>query len=644
MGGICGIVTFDGSSVPEASWQSMVAAAAHRGADGVAHWSGAGAALVHQFTAVTGEEQPRAQAAVWHDLVCVADARIDNRPELVAELEPQTREQAPGPATDAELLLAAYRRWGSDWAEQVVGDFSVVVWDAGRRVLLGARDPLGMRLFAYRVEAGRRLLFATEVKQILAVDGTPVRIREEAVAADLVAHFGRPEWSFYEGIDLLEPGHVLECDVGGLRRRRYWDVDPNHRVQLQTAEEYAEELRAVFVRAVSDRLRAPVPVGFLLSGGLDSGSAASSAGWLAERGEIGAGPIHALSFAFETLPEADERHISRLIVDRYGFQGIEMPVDDKGPLSGFPSYLSDRDDPFLFSFQPAVETAVQRLRDAGARIVLGGDRGDLLIGPVDATPWALLRLRRWRDARLELTEHVRAGGQSRWATARWELLAPLLATARRRTPVGWFRWARQRRGRGSPADGVTAIPGGSGWLRPDFAERIGLAGILREPWHVPPGLTPARERRYEYVFNQMQLRGLSASERIYARRGCRFADPFSDARLVRLAVALPQGVINSRGADPKPLLRAAMRGIIPEQARQRARKIVPTPLYERAVLRTATPLVRELLRSPLLAQAGWVDPEALRRHYEAALGGAELAAEFWWTLGVEVWLRAHHSG
>lgn len=640
MSGVCGIATFDGTLLSPGAIKAMCAAAPHRGPDGTRVWTGRGAAIAHQSLALLPPEAEALQPLARDGLVLVADARLDNRPELVSALQRSGELVGPGQqASDAQVLLAAYRRWGQGCAERLVGDFAFAVWDEERRCLFAARDPMGMRTLAYRVEPGRRVLFATEVKQLLAAPDVPARIFEPAVAADLAGHFGRPEWSFFEGIELLAPGYTLVCDTEGDSLRRFWDVDPAHEVRHADLEGYAEHLRQVFCEAVAARLRTPRAVGFLLSGGMDSGSAASVAGWLVERAAVDAPQLVACQWAFQTLPQCDERHVSRRIVERFGFHGLEVPADEGGPLACFPEHLPHPDDPMLGAYQPLIEHSLQALAQHGAGFVLGGDRGDLLIGDTGYSYLRMAQARQWGTLRSELRAHRAALDDSVRQMLRRYLLAALLGRMRRRSPREWGRWGlRKVRRRGGVATPET-LPA---WIRATFSSRTGLEELVAEPPHIPDGLEHSAAERYRWIFTPLHGRGMAWSERTYARYGLGFADPFSDRRLATLVLGLPQQVVNRPGDQSKPLLRAAMRGIMPEEARIQADKVVPTPLYERS-LREAGTLVRELLEDSRLAANGWVDARALRDHYDGWVAGGTLRAEFWWSLGVELWLRTHWS-
>lgn len=160
----------------------------------------------------------------------------------------------------------------------------------------------------------------------------------------------------------------------------------------------------------------------------------------------------------------------------------------------------------------------------------------------------------------------------------------------------------------------------------------------------PTGLGHTRALRQNLIFTQLHIRGMAWSERTYSRFGLMFADPFSDRRLVEYAIAMPQTAINRPGDFAKPLMRAAMRGVMPEEARRRVTKVLPTPLYEHSLRHDAQDTVQHLLASPRVASEGWVDATAWKAHYDAwRAGHAQLRAEWWWTLGVEIWLRRHWS-
>jgi asparagine synthase (glutamine-hydrolysing) len=458
--GVCVVATFDGSPVEPATLDPMLDAAPYRGLDGTGTWCGDGIGLAQQALLATGDEI--AAPMVDRELVIVADARLDNRDELLAQLR-DARPDAP----DVELIAAAFRRWGPDFAARLLGDFAIVIWDDHTRRLVAARDPMAMRMLAYH-HRPRRSVVATEVKQVLAGPGVPARVDEAHVAADLIGHYGQPDWSAYEEVRVLAPGHVLEIDARGVRVRPFWTPDPEHRVWYRDPREYAEHLRELFVQAVAARLRTQHPVGVLLSGGVDSGSAAATAGWLRAQGGVSVPALHACTWVFDELRECDERGVAHAITAPYGFEHTDVVADDLWPLRDFPAHGPPRDEPFVGAFQPMIDAGLATLQGAGARVILGGDRGDLVIGWTGFRHLALLKERRWQDLWTELEEHRAATGDHLGRIAHQHLLTPGLTRFRRRLtrlPV--------RRQPAVNAAGSTLPP----WVVPAFAARTGLADL-----------------------------------------------------------------------------------------------------------------------------------------------------------------------
>lgn len=633
MSGICAVVELDAPPGLIDVADRMSRAAPHRG-EGRASASSDGCAVLMAQARWRPAAAPGAPVDRSGVLVAV-DARLDNAAELRAAL--RRAGHLAGDETVEGLVAACYLAWGERCAERLIGDFAVVVWDPRRRRAVAARDPLGMRSLFYRVDrSGRRLLLATEVKQVLAAPDVPRNVHEASVAADLLADFGAPGWSFYDGVRAVEPGSVLVVDADGARTRSAWKLDAEHRVPVRSEAEAAEHVRRVFAEAVACRLDPDRPTGVLLSGGVDSGSVASTAGWLLERGSARTPALRAFSWAFAELVECDERHVSRHVVERYGLQATDVPADDGGPLACWPEHLPDADDPFLGAFQPLIEHSLAAARDDGVGVLLGGDRGDLVVGDTGSSYLRMLLAGQYGPLRRELAEH-RSALDDPWSMiVRRHLVDAVAGRVRRRTPVEWLGWTADRARRRGPA-GLAPPP----WVAPHLVEAL-AASAEPDDADLQARLGPTRALRHRAVFTRLHLRGIAWSERTYARYGLAFADPFSDRRLVELLLALPAAVVNRPGDQSKPLMRLAMRGVMPEPARQQADKVLPTPLYERGLQRRAG-LIRQLLEAPLVEERGWVDAAELRRHWEASRGGATLRAEFWWTLQLEVWLRAHWS-
>lgn len=610
MSGLCGVVRWDGGMVEREWVEGMVDAVRWRGRDGVGVHVAGGAGAGYLAHHVTPESVREVQPLVAGEVVVVADARIDNRKELESWLGREA-----GDGTDVELILAAYGAWGLECAARLVGDFAFVVWDGGRQRLFGARDALGMRSLVYRAEAGRTL-FATEVKQILAVPGVPARIFEPAVGVYLSGPYMPPEWTFYEGIERLGPAHALVIEGGEKRVWRYWDVDPGHRIRYRREEEYAEHFLEVFREAVRARLRSVHPVGLLLSGGVDSGSVAAVAGSLLRSGEAECPEFRAYSFAFEELVECDERAVSGPLAEHWGIPVTDVPADDLWPLKDYPDHGPDRDDPYLFVYQPLLDACLDAARNDGCSLVLSGDRGDEVVGD-----WI------YDDTGLFLA--------GKWGTLRRELVAA--AGGGRRRLFRSFRQGLPFFGRrGDPPTHPTLPP----WLRADFSSRVGVGTVLGGAAAMTTLDGPPPARRWQRIVNRAATWRAVGEERRRLRRGTVYCDPWSDRSVAAYVHALPHYEVNRR-SETKRLVRRATRDLIPPALGARLGKTEPNALFDRGFREGGPSIEQDLIADPLSAQMGFVDPEQLRSAYESFLRGIPARHDVWWPLTLEMWLRAH---
>lgn len=638
MSGLCGIIDVAGRPVAADDLEPMIAAAAYRGRDGVSIWTGHDVAIAHQALHVRRcsrhEQQP------WRDvhsgLVVVADARIDDRDGLRAALPTGAllERRSGTPPTDVELVAAAVQAWGNSGIGRIIGDFAFVAWDPARRRLHAARDAMGMRPLAYHWN-GTRLWFASEVQQVLAATSVPARLSEPAIAAHLTGRFEDPASTPYHDVLRVPPGHVLSVDADGARIARFWDVDPERRVRFRSEGAYAEAFRALFAASVRDRLGTDRDVGILLSGGIDSGAVASMAGHIAR--SQGGAPASIRSYAWKSarLREVDERHISDQIVDHFGFSSASVDADEHGPLSDYPTRGPDRNGPFVGVYQVLIERALAMARADGVGVMLSGTRGDLIVGETVLDTPGLLLSGRWHDARRDLAAYRRWRGVSPIAAVEQLLVRPFLADL---LAQPWLAPVRTIRRRASAPRATHAAP----WVSPALMARSGLSERSLGTFEPPNGLRGvSRRQRYRMVFLGMNMETLHWLDRLHARAGVAFADPWSDRRLAEFVIASPQWVVQ-RMVEPKRLAREAMRGVMPEPVRVGASKISPEPLYRRALRERAVANVEALLADPVSAQLGYVDAARLRSHYTAFRAGEALHPTFWWALSLEMWLRRVH--
>jgi len=629
LSGICGIVNFDGAPVELEALQKMARAAAHRGPDGIHYWRNGPVGLVNLALNITPEslreQQPLASSR--GDLILTADARIDNRDELIRTLTTKGFLQ-DNSSTDADVILAAYQCWGETCPAHFIGDFAFVVWDKTRRRLFAAREPMGMRALYYRLEP-HRVLFATEIKQILAVPDVPARIFEPAVGAFLATQAGTPDWTLYDGIVQVPPAHALTVDKSGHNVRRYWDIDPDYRIEYTDEDQYAEHFAEILKEAVRCRLRGTKPVGIFLSGGMDSGSVAATAGWLLRQGGMDGHPgFRAYCWAFEDFPGSDERHISDGIVDHYDLPVAYIPADTAWPLKDYPKHGPDQDDPYLPYFRVLADRTLERARADGVGSMFTGGLGDIMVGGAIFDYLDQLRQGHLRMVWDDLLAHGRLWGRKRRRLVRDFMWEPLVDSLLPPGEAGRLGRALHR---------PQPYPE---WVRSDFARRVDLEDIIRRSLPQSPVNGIARSRRYQMVFWPASARSLVTWEVSNAHFGLGDADPFSDRRLVSFVLAVPQRIIN-RAGEIKRVARRSMRGIMPEEVRRAAGKINPTPLLDVAIKERARDTAQDLLTDPRAEAYGYLDGKTLRDHMAAYRRGDRRELDWWNALSLEMWLRRY---
>ena len=207
------------------------------------------------------------EETVW----VIFNGEIYNYPELRAELESkghQFRTQS-----DTEVIVHGYKEWGTDALNHFNGMFGLAIWDVTKRRLVVARDAMGIKLIYYRNENGQ-LTFGSEIRAVLAAtpDAAPA---VDPVALNLFLRFRYTPspLTIYQGIRKLASGTMLIVENGECREERWYNYTPVPFASPKEDDEAAEELLALYKGAVKRHLLSDVPVGILLSGGLDSGSA-----------------------------------------------------------------------------------------------------------------------------------------------------------------------------------------------------------------------------------------------------------------------------------------------------------------------------------------------------------------------------------
>jgi asparagine synthase (glutamine-hydrolysing) len=607
MSGLFGVVDFAAPRIEPEEFRRLAELASYRAPGGITcHFLGS-AGLAH--LALHPADRPLLDL---QQQICVLwDGRLDNRPELIARLSPAKGSEA----SDTDLLLAAYLEWKEACTDHLLGDFAFAVWDARRRRLLCAVDPLGIKPLHY-ARIGSLICFASDAVQVLHHPAVPGGYDEAEIAAYLAGECESPERSFFAAIRKVAPGQRLTADAGGLRVERYWSPDPRE-IRYSRDEDYADRFRELLERAVTDQSRgAGAFAGVAMSGGLDSTSVAALA-----RRAPGAG-VRAYSFVFDLLPHCDERDYSRTMTEELGLEVEPVEAERLWSLDSQAGAPFSSDTPFL-GWCSCYQEIFRRMAARGSRVLLTGHGGDDLLRGSDLI--YAERLRRGDLAAVREVVHHARGGRS-----------PVLRSlyhhfARPHLPAGAHRLLRSALGRRE--DDATAP-----WLRPDFVRRTRPAGRPREPRR--SALSPARrEFRESLIEVPWYWRLANWHDRISAAFGIETRHPFLDRRLFEYVLAIP-GEQLFRLDRTKGLLRGSMRGLLPERIRNRTGKTQFTSFLDSVLRERAADEIADLLSAPRSAELGILDAGCLRSAYLDFLGGTnDSKGDLWYAVTLEIWLR-----
>ena len=381
---MCGILGFCGRAgrFDEARVRAALAAMRHRGPDGEGAWVARDgrAALGHVRLAIIdpgGADQPL-RSEDGRTLLCANGEFYDF--ERIRE-ELQQRGHRFQTKCDSEIALHLWEESGIQSLPQLRGEFAFVVWDDRDEVLYAVRDRFGIKPL-YWAETPDGVLVASEIKALFAAGVRPAWNPEGLVRA---LHFvPQPTQSIYANVGVVPPGHALVVRGGTARLQRYWDLDYPRRSPLGQVrpESLIEQVRAEVQEAVRLRLRADVPIGCYLSGGVDSASVLG----LAARAQTK--PVAAFTIAFDH-PDFDETEGAASMARHVGADLHLVRVRAPDYADAFEPSVLAAEMPQINGHGPARWLLSRAVRDAGYKAVLGGEGADEIFGGYEFTQSAL---------------------------------------------------------------------------------------------------------------------------------------------------------------------------------------------------------------------------------------------------------------
>jgi asparagine synthase (glutamine-hydrolysing) len=636
MCGIAGIVAT--SDLPPDTPHRVVAmqnTLVHRGPDEAGVYSDVHAILAHRRLSIidlAAGQQPLSNedGRIW----VTYNGEIYNHAELRRPLEAaghrfRTR-------SDTETIVHAYEEWGDACVEHFRGMFAFAVWDSANRRLLLVRDRLGVKPL-YWCRVGDRLIFASEIKSILASGLVPPIPNDEALPEVLSTRYTSGPETLFKRINKLLPGHRLVFERGQVHQEKYWDLPLDGVAGGRSAESFTrpggksdaavvERFRSLLTESVRLRLMSDVPLGVFLSGGIDSSAVAALMARQVDR------PVQAFSVAFKERAYQELEH-SRAIARAIGADAHEVVMDDVDFFTALPRLIWHEDEPIAHpSSVPLYFVAA--LARQHVKVVLTGEGSDELLAGYGKYPRTLWN---W------------------WAGTVYERAVPRAfraALARHvvaRLPARLGRYARRsflavdRSPEAMCFDNFAAIrlADQQRLLAPRLRELASMArayGSSLAYFNAPNGHTTLLERLLYTDVKTYLVELLMKQDQMSMAASVESRVPFLDHRLVEFAARLPDGWKLS-GGTTKRVLRDAMKGLVPDAILNRRKMGFPVPfaLWTRGAWNA---VAREVLLDRQTVERGIVDARSVRQLLDRhAAGTTEGGDRIWSLLNLELWFR-----
>jgi asparagine synthase (glutamine-hydrolysing) len=480
-------------------------------------------------------------------VVAVQNGEIYNYRELMVTLE--GRGHRFRTRSDTEVLVHAWEEWGEDCLEHLRGMFALAIYDRRRRTLFLARDRFGIKPLFYSAQEGH-LVFASELPALRRLLPTRPRLNPRPLAHLLSLGWVPGPETLYEAVWQLPPAHALICSPTGMRLWRYWRPTPPPAAELLRPRYPGETLRALLTAVVDLHRRSDVPVGALLSGGLDSSLL------VALLYRLNQADLHAFSLEFAD-PAYDESDYAHMVARHLGVHRHVVRFADNA-MAQLPHLVAHYGQPVGSATHVAIALLFAACAARGLKVVLTGEGADELFGGYP-----------WYRGEVQLARVCRLPTPIRWAVTGlaqgWGVsatAAELLRHPDRPLSERYRRWL-------SPYSPSEAL----GWLHPDRRPQVNTT----LPWSEPePGLHPLhavtlldlQSRLPDFI--NLEVDRMSMAYSVEAR--VPFLDHVLWEEVMRWDPTLNRP--NGRGKD---LERQAAWGLLPSEVLRRSKQGLATP-------------------------------------------------------------------
>jgi asparagine synthase (glutamine-hydrolysing) len=633
MSGIAVLYQWDGAPADRSTVERMIFVVPYRSVDGSGVWTNGSIAIGHAKLATTPEALAETSPFVDESsgLVLSMEGRVDNRDELIVELNSHDRHVRTG--TDAEIVLRAWQRWGADAPAKLIGDFAFALWDPSKRTLFCCRDPLGVKGLYYFGGPGF-FLCASELHQLFQ-DPRVIRRPNEAAVADILVRVPVDrEETLFEGIRRLEPAHYLSVSARGVECHRYYDLDASREIVYSSDDEYSGHFLSLFKEVLRSHLRCNKGVASDLSGGLDSASIVCLTEQLLHGGEVQIPGFESFTVRFETGPAAEAEYVEE-VLHKYPHRHTYLPpgMAPLGELIAQVAHyldLPDYPNTACGNYTPLLGNR------NNLRVRLSGLGGDEWLGSTYFAYADLLR-------QFRIVELLRKLRSDRDPPAGF---APLPGYAKTIARYGVLPLVPDRFK--SALRPLLRPPEIHELVLPAFAARTNLMERLSTRQALPRCRSFAQQALYRSYSSGWLPSSLEGDARWTAAFRVEGRYPFLDRRILEFAYAIPDDQ-RFRPSVSKFVLRNSMRGILPERLRLRSGKAALTELYPMAMIALGGERLFDRLN---VVSNGWIDGDVVRRLYRSMddafsrgdLSHLENFYELWNVFAIELWFNVVFLG
>jgi asparagine synthase (glutamine-hydrolysing) len=601
---MCGVAGYFGKGVAPAEAKVLLARMtsklSHRGPDDSGIHIDGEAGLAHRRLSIVGlsdGHQPMSDPS--DNLVISYNGEIFNYVELRNELIARGRKFRT--QSDTEVILHLYAEKGLDCLDDLNGDFAFALWDTRQRCMVLARDRMGVRPL-FHTQRGDTLFFASEIKALLTVPGIEASL--DPFALDQIFTLWAPlaPRTAFQGISELPPGHLMIVKEGRIDQRAWWRQSYPDAGHVRPRPDAVEELRALLDDATRIRLRADVPVGSYLSGGLDS----SLVSTLAARAQPERLSTFSLGFDSE---EHDESKWQALMATALGVEHttVRCAAGDISEL--FPSVIRHVERPILRTAPAPLAKLSALVHENGIKAVLTGEGADELFAGYDI----------FREAKLR--RFCGRQPNSQWRPLLFQRLYPYLPGLQRQSPeylarffgagddrVDDLLYSHRPRFRSTSAAKLFFSPELKRELG-DYDATAELASMLPSDfsrWH------PLHQA--QYLETSFLLPGyiLSAQgDRVMMANSVEGRFPFLDPRVIDFAAGLSPDM-KLHGLREKHILKQAAKGLVPEAIIERPKQPYRAP-DSQAFAATPPGYLADALSGDAVARGGFFNAAAVEK-------------------------------